>query len=204
MSRRDHEYEATTSQRFFESPLTIGVISDTHIYTGSKRQLPDGVKRLFRRAEVGLLVHLGDINVPTILDELAEMAPVIAVVGNNDDEELQYSLPRTTRFTVGGTSFAAIHGHGGRSAREVALERWGNKVDYILFGHSHLPLIERVGTSVLFNPGSPTDRRWHPHFGVGLITVRADGVDPELVLFTNPDHLDNVAIGSETRDNEGA
>lgn len=171
----------TTSKRVFDAPFRIGVISDTHIYTGSQRVIAPGVKRLFERANIDLVVHLGDANSRSVLEEVAEIAPLIAVVGNNDDEELQYTLPMTTRFTVGDHTFAAIHGHGGRSAKDVAIERWAGKVDCILFGHSHLPLIEKVRGSILVNPGSPTDRRWHPHFGVAVITVDENGIQPELI-----------------------
>lgn len=182
----------TTSKRVFDVPLTIGVISDTHIYTGSRREIAPGVKRLFDRARIDLIVHLGDANSRSVLEEVAEIAPLIAVVGNNDDEDLQYLLPHTTRFTVGAYSFAAIHGHGGRSARDVAIERWAGKVNCVLFGHSHMPLIEQYEGSILINPGSPTDRRWHPHFGVGVITVDKTGIHPDLVLFDQPDHLDSI------------
>lgn len=144
-----------------------------------------------------MLVHLGDINTRHVLEELAAIAPVIAVVGNNDDEELQVILPLTTRFTVGNYTFAAVHGHGGRTARDEAIRRWAGKVDVVLFGHSHKPLMENVGETLLFNPGSATDRRWNPHFGIGLITVDAQGVTPDLIVFTNPEHLDNVHVEGE-------
>lgn len=197
MSNPRDNYLPTTSKRAFDAPLTIGVISDTHIYAGSRRQLDDGVKRLFGRAGVELLVHLGDANTLDVLEELAELAPLIAVRGNNDEEDLQYTLPLTTRFTVGQKTFAAIHGHGGRSARDVAIERWAGKVDCVLFGHSHLPLIEQERGTILFNPGSPTDRRWHPHFGVGVISVDKSGIQPDLVLFEHPDHLDSITFTQE-------
>jgi hypothetical protein len=55
-------------------------------------------------------------------------------------------------------------------------------------------MIERVGETILINPGSPSDRRWHPHFGVGFLTI-ADGViSPELVLFTDPADLDRITL----------
>jgi putative phosphoesterase len=187
----------TTAKRNFDAPFTIGVISDTHIYAGSKREIAPGVKRLFQRAGVDLIIHLGDANTREVLVELAELAPLIAVTGNNDEEQLQYTLPLTTRFTVGEFTFAAIHGHGGRSAKEVAIERWAGKVDCVLFGHSHMPLIERVQGSILVNPGSPTDRRWHPHFGVGIVTVDSSGIQPELMLFGDPEHLDSIRFDTE-------
>lgn len=198
MSKRAQRAGPTTLQRRLDPPLTIGVIADTHIYTGSSRVIPEPVIRLFRRANVGLIVHLGDANSRSVLEEFAEIAPLIAVPGNNDDDDLQYLLPQTTRFDVGNTSFGVIHGHGGRSAVQEAKRRWAGKVDCVLFGHSHNPLIEREGDTTLFNPGSATDRRWFPHFGVGLIRVTFEGFHPELVLYEDAAHLDNVNVDDLT------
>lgn len=189
-----------TQERVFDPPLTIGVISDTHIYTHSSRELHPALIHFFQRAGVGLMIHLGDVNSRFVLDELVEIAPLIAVYGNNDDEDLQVILPRTTRFSVGRFTFGVIHGHGGRSARDEAIKRWAGKVDCVLFGHSHKPLLEKNGETILFNPGSATERRWHPHFGVGVITVEEDRFTPDLIVFTNPEHLDNVHIGPDTVD----
>jgi putative phosphoesterase len=197
MSRRSHVAGPTTRERNFDAPLTIGVISDTHIYTHSSRELHPALIRFFRRANVGLMVHLGDVNSRSVLDEIADIAPLIAVHGNNDDEELQVVLPRTTRFSVGRFTFGVIHGHGGRSARDEAIKRWVGKVDCVLFGHSHKPLLEKIDETILFNPGSAVERRWHPHFGVGVITVEDDRFTPDLVVFTHPEHLDNVHVGTE-------
>jgi putative phosphoesterase len=127
-------------------------------------------------------------------DELAEIAPLVAVPGNNDDDELRFILPEATRISVGKFTFGLVHGHGGRSGRDEAIRRWGGKVDCVLFGHSHKPLIEKVGTSVLFNPGSATERRWNPHFGIGLIRVTEDRFTPDLIVFSDPDHLRNVDV----------
>ena len=197
MSRRSHAAGPTTRERNFDAPLTIGVISDTHIYPHSSRELHPALIRFFRRANVGLMVHLGDANSRPVLEELADIAPLIAVHGNNDDEELQVVLPRTTRFSVDRFTFGVIHGHGGRSARDEAIKRWVGKVDCVLFGHSHKPLLEKIDDTVLFNPGSAVERRWHPHFGVGVITVEDDRFTPDLVVFTHPEHLDNVHVGTE-------
>lgn len=200
MSRRSHQVGPTTSQRHFDPPLTIGIISDTHIYTHSSRTLHPALIRFYRRADVDLMVHLGDVNSRIVLDDLVEIAPLIAVSGNNDDDELQVILPQTTRFDVGKFSFGVIHGHGGRTARDVAIKRWVGKVDCVLFGHSHKPLMDKVEETTLFNPGSATERRWHPHFGVGLISVTEERFTPDLVVFNNPEHLDNVDVGGNVED----
>lgn len=184
----------TTSRRDFDAPLTIGVIADTHIYPHSRRVIPKPVIRLFRRAGIDLLVHLGDANSRSVLEELGEIAPLIAVPGNNDDDELHELLPGTDRFSVGRFRFGVIHGHGGRSARQMVTDTFMGKVDCALFGHSHIPYLERKQDTVLFNPGSATDRRWHEHFGVGVIRVSEDGIHPELILYTDPAHLDNISF----------
>lgn len=181
-----------TEQRDFGVPLTIGVIADTHIYPHSRRTIPDQVKCLFTRAKVDVLIHAGDANSRSVLQELGEIAPLIAVPGNNDDDELHDMLPRTVRFTAGRFRFGAIHGHGGRSAKQVVTDAFLGKVDCAVFGHSHIPYMEQKDGTILFNPGSATDRRWHDHFGVGIITVTEDGIDPELILFTDPSHLENI------------
>ncbi len=197
MSRYRQDWGPTTNRRRFDDHMTIGVIADTHIYPGSRRGIPAGVTRLFRRAAIDLLIHLGDANSRIVLEELAEVAPLIAVPGNNDDPELHYMLTETTRFSVGERTFGVLHGHGGRSAKLEAIRRFGGKVDCVLYGHSHLPHIETVGDTILFNPGSATDRRWHEHFGVGLIRVEDGIIEPELILYRDADHLDNISVSRD-------
>jgi len=173
------------------------VIADTHIYAHSNRVIPPPVLDLFRRAEVGIILHLGDVNSAWVLDELGDLAPVLAVAGNNDDDELQHRLPSSLRFTVGRHTFGALHGDGGRSAKDQVKRSFGGKVDLAFFGHSHIPFLDEYKGTVLFNPGSATDRRGHEHFGVGIVKVSAEAIDPELILYTQPDHLTNIRFGTD-------
>lgn len=194
MSTRDLTGGLMTMTRAFPAPLTVGVMSDTHLYARRGTDIPPPVLDVFRRAGAGLLIHLGDANTRDVLEQLAEVAPLLAVVGNNDDHELQFILPQALRFTVGPFTFGAVHGHGGRSARDVVKQRFAGKVDCALFGHSHRPLIETDRETVLFNPGSATERRWSEHFGIGLITVTAEAFTPDLILYSNPAHLVNISV----------
>lgn len=173
-------------------PLTIGVVGDTHVLRHGGYRLAGEVGELFARFGVGLILHVGDANTAAVLRELGRVAPVLAVVGNNDDAELRAVLPETEEFAVGPFRFAMLHGDGGRSARAEAARRFAGRVDCVVYGHSHIPKMEVQDGSILFNPGSATDRRWQAHFGVGLIRVTAEGIEPELVLFDDPRHLVNV------------
>ncbi len=179
-------------RRVFDVPLKMGVISDTHIYESGSRRLPEEVFDIFRRAAVDLILHLGDVNTRFVLEELGEIVPVLAVSGNNDDDELYEVLPERIAFRAGKHSFAMMHGHGGRSARQHVTDEYAGKVDVAFFGHSHIPFMEEVSGTTLFNPGSATDRRWHQHFGIGIVKVTETLVDPELILFANAQHLVNI------------
>ncbi|HEV2527252.1 MAG TPA: metallophosphoesterase family protein [Thermomicrobiales bacterium] len=182
-----------TTEREFAAPLTIGVISDTHVYARGARRVSPHVHDLFRRFGCGLIVHCGDANVGEVLDDLAEIAPLVGVVGNNDDDELQDRLPKEAWFDVGPHRFAAVHGHGtARQSARTTAKTYARRASCVIFGHSHEPLIEAAHGAILFNPGSATDRRWHAHFGIGLIHVTTEAIRPELVLFDHPAHLVNV------------
>jgi putative phosphoesterase len=176
----------------FQAPLTIGVISDTHIYAGGRRQLPVEVCDLLARFSCGLIVHAGDSNSVAVLQSLAEIAPVLAVTGNNDDREMLKIAPPDLTFSAGKTRVGLLHGHGGTSARSEARLRFGGRADLVIYGHSHIPMIERIEGVTYFNPGSPTDRRWHEHFGIGLIHFRESGFRPELILFKQPAELASI------------
>lgn len=187
-----NEYRPT-ARRQFEIPLTIGVVADTHVYAHGARRLPSEIPELFARVGVGLILHAGDVSTAKVLAELGGVAPVLAVAGNNEDADLEAVLPGSVRFDVGRFTFVLLHGHGGRSARSEALRRFAGRVDCVVYGHSHIPKIELDAGTILFNPGSATDRRWQQHFGVGLIHVTPEKITPELVLYNDPRHLRNVA-----------
>lgn len=175
----------------FTAPLTIGVLADTHVFAHGARRLDPAVPALFARLEVGLILHAGDVNTASVLCLLREVAPVLAVQGNGDDAELRTSLALVVSFQVGRFSFVLLHGHGDKTARAAA-KRHAGRVDGVVYGHSHIAKSEIVDGTLLFNPGSATDRRWQPHFGVGVIRVTPDRVVPEMILFDDPRHLANI------------
>jgi uncharacterized protein len=188
-----------TRQREFAYPLTIGVLSDTHIWRNGRRVLPPEVPALFHRFDVSLILHAGDINDNAVLDALVQVAPLIAVQGNNDNADLRAVLAMKETLVVGDRRIGLIHGHGGKTARDVAFDAFPDTCDLVVYGHSHIPRIEQHEKTIYFNPGSPTDRRWGPHFGIGLIHCTPEALHPELILFARPADLDSVTASGVIR-----
>ena len=180
-------------RRQFPTPFLIGVISDTHLYGGSSGHALGSVVDLFKRFRVDLIAHAGDVNSIPVLTTLSEAAPVIVVAGNNDDADVVEIAPAEIEFVVGSFRFALLHGHGGGvPARAEAKIRFAGKVDCAIYGHSHIPMIEKTDGTIFFNPGSAEQRRWSPHFGIGLIAVSNERIHPELVLWDRPEDLRRV------------
>lgn len=177
-----------------DSPMVLGVVSDTHGSPPPSRRSFDFVAGFFGRAGVDLILHAGDAGHVSVLENLELVAPVVAVRGNADPLDLIEALPDRVWIAVGAKTVLLLHGHHGKTALKAARAAADPTIDCIVFGHSHRPLIEREGSTILFNPGSPVERRWNPHFGLGLIRVRDDGIDPELILFDDRRHLDNVTV----------
>lgn len=173
-------------------PATIGVLADTHVFDGGSRLLSPAIDRLFARFGVDAIVHAGDVCTERLLERLAAVAPVFAVAGNVDPPDLWAALPTRLDLRVGGRHLVVVHGDRGPTALRTARALAGD-ADAVLFGHSHVPYVGQVGATVLFNPGSPTDRRGSAHFGVGIVRVAEAGIDPQLILFERPDDLDRVS-----------
>jgi putative phosphoesterase len=150
--------------------LTLGIISDTHI-PDRARSLHPGILPLFRDARVRAILHAGDISIPSVLAELAQVAPVYAVRGNRDIL-WRHRLPLALKLNFNGIEIGLAHGHGGWRSylvdrtyfmfhgyhHERLLPRLlaeFPQADVIVFGHGHLPLNCWMDDQLLFNPGSP-------------------------------------------------
>ena len=176
------------------APLRLGVVSDTHGSAPPSRRSFGFVAEFFKRAGADLILHAGDAGHSSVLETLEAVAPVIAVRGNADPLALIEVLPDRAWIEAGARTVLLLHGHHGKTAVKAARAAAEPGVDLLVFGHSHRPLIDREGSTILFNPGSPVERRWNPHFGVGLIDVSDERIEPELVLFEDPRLLENVAV----------
>ena len=153
---------------------SVVVLSDTHIRRGSSRRLPDGAYARLEKADV--ILHAGDVVVSDVLDELAGFAPVHAVLGNND-HELVGLLPETLDLTLAGVRIGMVHDSGPSNGRAGRMRRRFPDADVVVFGHSHIPWNqEGFDGQLLFNPGSPTERRAQPHHTIGILDLDAGQV----------------------------
>lgn len=149
--------------------VRVMVLADTHAPRRWK-SCPPRVAEHLRDADV--ILHAGDVCVASVLDELAEYAPVHAVLGNNDGADVEaWGAPETLELDLAGLRVAMIHDSGQADGRAARMRRRFPDADLVVFGHSHIPM-DQTGSGVrIFNPGSPTDRRRQPHGTIGLLTV---------------------------------
>jgi hypothetical protein len=168
----------------------IGLIADTHM-PDRLPDLPDAIGVAFR--DVDLILHAGDVGELRALDALSEIAPVVAVHGNDDTVESQRELPYQQLVSAGGLRLLLTHAHYPDRADELASRQddaWTPKLDrraamarradaqIIVFGHTHVPMTVPWGEALLVNPGAVAPGS---HFArqllasVARLTVRADG-----------------------------
>ena len=135
--------------------MKIAILSDTH---GLLR--PEVVEQL-KNADA--ILHGGDINKQSIMDELRQYAPLYVVRGNNDKEWAE-EIPHDLTVTLEGVTFYMVH-----NKKEVPADLSG--VDVVVFGHSHKYVEEEKDGVWWLNPGSCGPRRFHQEITMMMAEV---------------------------------
>jgi hypothetical protein len=151
-------------------PCRIGVISDTHIVDACfDDALLNSLQEEYFKG-VDIILHAGDLVDTEILTRFS-CCPILAVCGNMDEPAVD--LPMRRVLSVGPFRIGLIHGWGPPNGLEQRLLREFSEenIDCMVYGHSHMPTCRRQGDQLLFNPGSPTDRRRAPFHSVGILEV---------------------------------
>lgn len=148
--------------------MRIGVISDTH------GLFDPAISDEF--SGVNAIIHAGDIGKLEVINKLEQIAPVFAVEGNNDWFGA-YPTERTEQIAGHRILIRHIFGelHQLDAADKKMVER--AQPDIIVFGHSHRPYCERLGRTMLVNPGSAGPRRFSLPRTIGLLEL--DGPQAE-------------------------
>lgn len=161
--------------------MKIGVLADTHI-PGSAKVLPEIIFEAFQR--VDHIIHAGDIASMEVLKALETIAPVTAVAGNVDPPFLKDQLGEKKILEAGGFNIGVFHGHGkkGKTVQRAIDCFRSDLVHCICFGHSHMPFCEYYGDILLFNPGSPTNKRREAFFSFGILEIN-QVIIPHIIYF---------------------
>jgi uncharacterized protein len=146
----------------------IGVISDTH---GLLR--PEAVDAL---RGVDLILHAGDVGSVEVLKTLKEIAPVVAVRGNNDKGDWAEELPHWEVTEVGAIHIYMIH-----DVKEMDLSPAVADFRIVVSGHSHKPSVEERKGVLYVNPGSAGPRRFSLPISIARLKVTGAIVSAELI-----------------------
>jgi len=161
--------------------MRIGVVSDTHNNLGNVARIVE----LFNEAGVSRVIHTGDITQAKTLEVLARLdAPLFGVYGNNDLERAslesaaaQHDLrlvdpPLELRWEA--RDIRVVHDPRDLPAGPDPEPR------LLLHGHTHLHRQERLGGSLVFNPGECAGHM-RGHNAVGLVELSS--LEVELLYF---------------------
>jgi putative phosphoesterase len=146
----------------------IGLVSDSH---GLMR--PEALAAL---AGVDRIVHAGDVGAPEVLERLGEIAPVVAVRGNNDRGSWAEALPTSNVVEIGGASLYVLH-----DVAELDLDPAAAGFHAVVSGHSHRPGIDTRGGVLFVNPGSIGPRRFTLPVSLALLHVSRTGLRAQLI-----------------------
>jgi putative phosphoesterase len=160
---------------------TIGLISDTHIPTRS-RYLPKKVLQTFQ--DVDYIIHAGDLVELAVIDELEQLAPVLAVHGNMDGPDVSGALPKLNSLKIAEWKIGVMHDPsiqlGMNKMRELTRQ---HNFNVFVYGHTHTPNIKWEGKNLYINPGSPTNPE--PPFltkpTVGILKITKESIIPEII-----------------------
>jgi uncharacterized protein len=149
----------------------LGLISDTH------GLLRPGVHDALRGVQ--LILHAGDVGGSGVLDELRLIAPVRAVFGNTDpagDPELAPEI----MMKVEGMTVHVSHGHEvGSPTPERLADRYD--ADVVVYGHTHRPLVTKLGGRLFVNPGAAGPKRFNLTPSVARLTISGGNAEVEIV-----------------------
>lgn len=175
--------QETPLHRLRDSVLTksLGLISDTHIPVRA-REIPKRVFEIFEK--VDFVLHAGDLVDLSVVDQLEQLAPVLAVYGNMDGPEIRGKLPKIASVKILDWKIGVMHDPGTMfgmgKMREIARQ---NSFNVLVYGHTHHPNIKWEGKSLFINPGSPTASI--PPFiskpTVALLKITKENLFPEII-----------------------
>lgn len=158
--------------------MRILVVSDTHIPMAA-HDLPQAVYDAVK--DVDIIFHAGDFVEMKLLDKLRSLKEVKAVSGNMDSKEIRMQLNPKEVITVGKFKIGLIHGYGAPVELLNTVRKEFDKIDCIVFGHSHAATNIRKDGILYFNPGSPTDKIFSSNNSYGILEIDDKKIEGKIV-----------------------
>ncbi len=168
--------------------MRIGLLSDTHIPQAEK-ELPAELTAAFQGVE--LILHAGDIYIPSVLDTLECIAPVLAARGDDDygDTLLDSRVKEKHILQLEGQTLWLIH------ERPYSHTWWqsswwqsrlspeqNNRPDIVVFGHEHRTVVQDIDGTLFVNPGSPTFLHYRRGLGtVGILDINSGKTEAHIL-----------------------
>lgn len=146
----------------------VGIVSDTHGWADPE------LANVF--ADAALILHAGDIGCPEVLDVLEAVAPVRAVWGNIDGQDLRH-LPEEDVVEVAGLRIGLLHiaGHPRRPKLQARQMIRRHRLDLFVCGHTHVAVVGRVDGCLWLNPGAAGRQGFHRDRLAMRLRVASDG-----------------------------
>jgi putative phosphoesterase len=158
--------------------VKIVVLADSHT-RGPSRPLPQSAWPYVETADH--ILHAGDVCDPALLDELKSFAPLTVVIGNSDGHEVRaWGATDEAHVELGGVTIAMVHDSGPKHGRWERMRARFLDARVVVFGHSHMPLLEDRDGLMLLNPGSPTWKRRAPFTSMGILWIEDGEVEAEV------------------------
>lgn len=152
--------------------LRLGVLSDSHVY-----DITDLPKKAINLLEsVDLIIHAGDYTGKGLIHDLSKLGNFKGVYGNMDPPSVREELPEKVIFELNGFKVGVTHPSEGGSpfGLERKLRKKFEKVDAIIFGHTHSPRNEVIDGILYFNPGSITGKFPARHKTFGILEINKE------------------------------
>lgn len=153
--------------------MKIGIISDTHMSKHFSK-LKEFLLKNF--TDVDLIIHAGDYTSTEVVSLLKERSDFIGVYGNNDKSKLRSLLTDKHILTLENYRIGICHGDGPKkNTLDNVMDTFKDeKLDIIVFGHSHKACIFTKDKTMYLNPGSCTSKRKEPWFSYIILELKKD------------------------------
>ena len=157
------------AQRTTVRASKLVVVADTHSAPHPR------AAELIAAEKPDCILHAGDIGALDVVDELAKIAPTLAVRGNIDVLGAELPAALTIDLDADGATMTILLLHiavnGPKLRADAARRAHAEKAALVICGHSHVPFVGRDKGCAVFNPGSIGPRRFHLPIVFGVMQI---------------------------------